>query len=64
MQDKEYRACCANYCKIVLGDLKARVGRARPGEDDVICLRGWRREAAREVERPSRDVSSELCFGN
>ena len=62
--DKEYRSCYANYGKLILGDLNARVGQARPGEDEVIGLQGWGREAVRQVERPNRDLLFELCFGN
>eukprot|EP00959_Pyramimonas_sp_CCMP1952_P176415 3686657-Pyramimonas_sp.AAC.1 len=43
--DMEYRSCCANAGNIILGDLNARVGRARNGEEHIIGDYGWGRDA-------------------
>ena len=43
--------------------MNARIGKARPGENEVFGPFGFGREASLEVERPNRNLLYEFCGG-
>ena len=53
--------CSAHGAKYLFGDLNARLGKRRPGEDDIIGPHGFGRAAAHHVEVPNRDILIEFC---
>ena len=57
-----YDKCSTNGPKVLLGDCNARVGKRRPGEDDVLGEHGWGREAIKKVEISNRDLLMQFCL--
>ena len=45
----------------IIGDMNARLGRRRPGEEDHVGDYTFGREAQQSVEVPNRDLLMELC---
>eukprot|EP00959_Pyramimonas_sp_CCMP1952_P319246 6680063-Pyramimonas_sp.AAC.1 len=57
-----YDKCSTNGPKVLLGDWNARMGKRRPGEDDVLDEQGWGREAIKKVEISNRDLLMQFCL--
>ena len=53
----------ANVCKLVFGDLNARLGQRRTREEDILSDYCFGREAQHQVEVPNRDLLVEFCVG-
>ena len=51
----------SNGPKLILGDLNARIGQKRPGEESILGDFRFGREATHRVELPNRDLLLELC---
>ena len=50
-----------NGPKLIFGDLNARLGQARPGEQHIVGPHSFGVEARHQVEMPNRDFLLELC---
>ena len=57
-----FNKCSVNGQRLILGDLNARLGQRRPGEEEVIGGHTWGREAQKKVEPPNRDLLMQFCF--
>ena len=53
--------CRANGPRCVLGDLNARIGQQRTGEEDISGPYGFGKEASHKVESSNRELLLELC---
>ena len=62
--DSTVRACSANAGKFVVGDLNARIGIQKPGEDHLIGPHSFGREALHQVELPNLALLLEFCEDN
>jgi len=60
--DQTFRTLSVNSHKLIVGDLNARLGRAHPGEDEIIGPWHFGQEAVGEVEVPNRDLLVEFCY--
>ena len=61
--DDAYRKCSANAGRFIFGDLNARIGERRSGEEDVVGEFSYGREAVHVVDVPNRDLLLEACHG-
>ena len=50
--------------RCIFGDMNARLGEARPGEEDVLGEFCFGREAIFKVDLPNRDLLMEFCYSN
>ena len=50
-----------NGPKYFVGDFNARIGRRRPGEEDIMGPFTFGREAVHQVDTPNRDLLVEFC---
>ena len=53
---------CVNGSKFIVGDLNARIGLCRAGEEQVFGQFGFCREAVHRVEATNRDILFEFCI--
>ena len=53
--------CSVNGPTYILGDLNAKLGAQRPGEEDIIGPFWYGREVTHKVEGCNRDLFMELC---
>ena len=51
----------SNGPKLIFGDLNARIGQRRPGEERVLGEHCFGREAVHQVELPNRNLLMEFC---
>ncbi|CAK0907457.1 unnamed protein product [Prorocentrum cordatum] len=54
--------CSVSGQRLLLGDMSARLGQRRQGEEDVLGTHTWGREAVKKVEPPNRDLLVEFCL--
>ena len=59
-----YSTTSANGPKIILGDMNAKIGQRRRGEEDVLGDFCFGVEASHRVEVPNRDFLMEFCWGH
>ena len=52
----------ANQGKYIMGDLNARIGLRRPGEEHILGEFCFGREAVHTVEQPNRELLMEFCM--
>ena len=57
------RQCGSSAAKYIVGGFNARLGCRRPGEENLIGLHTFGREACRKVDVPNRDLLLEFCLG-
>ena len=58
--DTVFRQCSATR-KFIIGDLNARIGHCKRGEEKIIGQHGFGREEVHKVEGPNRDLLLEFC---
>ena len=56
-----FQKCSVNGMRVLLGDMNARLGKSRLGEEDITGERGWGREATKKVAIPNRDLVVQFC---
>ena len=59
-----YQQIAVNGPRLIFGDLNARLGQRRPGEQDVLGDYCFGREASRKVEVANRDLLMEFCWSH
>ena len=48
--------------RLILGDLNARIGKQRPGEEEIVGDKGFGNEVTSRVEPANRDLLMEFCW--
>ena len=59
-----YQQIAVNGPRLIFGDLNARLGQRRPGEQDVLGDYCFGREASHKVEVANRDLLMEFCWSH